>query len=121
MTIFQTTFDIPDWILQGLKTGEYVRIGGVIRDGNTKQIVAMLREVSPNISGIGNLLSSVSPVLGILNLGVSLINLGVSVVGFALILNKLKKLEESCKDELNKLEEKIQSNINHLHRKFDIA
>ncbi|OBQ15927.1 MAG: hypothetical protein AN488_20425 [Anabaena sp. WA113] len=121
MTIFQTTFDIPDWILQGLKTGEYVRIGGVIRDGNTKQIVAMLREVSPNISGIGNLLSSVSPVLGILNLGVSFINLGVSVVGFALILNKLKKLEESCKDELNKLEEKIQSNINHLHRKFDIS
>ncbi|WP_168645681.1 hypothetical protein [Dolichospermum sp. UHCC 0259] len=40
MTIFQTTFDIPEWILQGLQTGEYVRIGGVIRDGNTKQIVA---------------------------------------------------------------------------------
>jgi tetratricopeptide (TPR) repeat protein len=121
MTIFQTTFDIPNWILQGLKTGEYVRIGGVIRDSNTKQIVAMLREVSPNISGIRNLLSAASPVLGILNLGVSVINLGVSVVGFALVLNKLKKLEESCKDELNKLEERIQSNINHLHRKFDIS
>lgn len=121
MTIFQTTFDIPDWILQGLQTGEYVRIGGVIRDSNTKQIVAMLREVSPNISGIGNLLSAASPVLGILNLGVSFINLGVSVIGFALILNKLKKLEESCKEELNKLEEKIQGNINNLHRKFDIS
>lgn len=110
MTIFQTTFDIPNWILQGLKTGEYVRIGGVIRDSNTKQIVAMLREVSPNISGIGNLLTSASPVFGILNLGVSVINLGVSVVGFALILNKL-----------NKLEEKIQSDINSLHQKFDIS
>ncbi len=121
MTIFQTTFDIPDQILQGLQTGEYVRIGGVIRDSNTKQIVAMLREVSPNISGIGNLLTSASPVFGILNLGVSVINLGVSVIGFALILNKLKKLEESCKEELNKLEEKIQGNINNLHRKFDIS
>jgi hypothetical protein len=121
MTIFQTTFDIPDWILQGLQTGEYVRIGGVIRDSNTKQIVAMLREVSPNISGVRNLLSAASPVLGILNLGVSVINLGVSVIGFALILNKLKKLEESCKEELNKLEEKIKGNINNLHRKFDIS
>ncbi|MDM3862324.1 MAG: hypothetical protein PT118_21435 [Aphanizomenon gracile PMC644.10] len=121
MTIFQTTFDIPNWILQGLQTGEYVRIGGVIRDSNTKQIVAMLREVSPNISGIGNLLTSASPVLGILNLSVSVINLGVSVIGFTLISNKVKKVEESCKDELNKLEEKIQSNINHLHRKFDIS
>jgi hypothetical protein len=121
MTIFQTTFDIPNWILQGLKTGEYVRIGGVIRDSNTKQIVAMLREVSPNISGVRNLLSAASPVLGILNLGVSVINLGVSVIGFALILNKLKKLEESCKEELNKLEEKIKGNINNLHRKFDIS
>ncbi|MTJ50038.1 hypothetical protein [Dolichospermum sp. UHCC 0259] len=81
----------------------------------------MLREVSPNISGIGNLLTSASSVLGILNLGVSVINLGVSVIGFALILNKLKKLEESCKEELNKLEEKIQGNINNLHRKFDIS
>lgn len=121
MTIFKTTFDIPNWILQGLQTGEYVRIGGVIRDSNTKQIVAMLREVSPNISGIGNLLTSASPVLGILNLSVSVINLGVSVIGFTLISNKVKKVEESCKDELNKLEEKIQSNINHLHRKFDIS
>ena len=117
MTVFQTTFELPNWILQGLDNGEYIRIGGVIRDARTKHIVAMLREIAPDISQASTLLSQAGSVASLLNLGVSIINLGVSVIGFALILKRLKEIEQCLEEDLDQ----IQENINHLHRKFDIS
>ncbi|MBD2771800.1 hypothetical protein [Iningainema tapete] len=117
MIDIQTTFEIPDWIVQGLERGEYVRIGGVIRDAKTKHIVAMLREIAPELAQASTLLTQAGSIASLLNLGVSILNLAVSVIGFALILKRLKEIEQGLEKNLNE----IQGNINHLHRKFDIS
>ncbi|MBD0386832.1 MAG: hypothetical protein ICV54_09985 [Nostoc sp. C3-bin3] len=117
MIDIHTTFEIPDWIKQGLKAGEYIRVGGVIREAKTKQIVAMLREITPDISQSFSLLTQVSSVAGILNLGVSILNIGVSVIGFTLMRKHLKAIEQQINTQLSQ----VQDNINNLHRKFDIS
>jgi hypothetical protein len=110
MIDIQTTFEIPDYIEQGLKSGEYIRVGGVIREVKTKQIVAMLREVTPDISQSLSLINQVSSVASILNLA-------VSVVGFTVIIKRLKEIEEQIEKQFSL----VQENINNLHRKFDIS
>ncbi|MBX9253563.1 hypothetical protein H1Q63_06250 [Desmonostoc muscorum CCALA 125] len=117
MIELQTTFEIPDWIVQGLESRKYVRIGGVIRDTKTKHIIAMLREIAPHTLQASTLLTQAGSVASLLNLGVSILNLGVSVIGFALILKRLKGIEQRLEEDFNQ----IQENINHLHRKFDIC
>jgi hypothetical protein len=117
MIKFHTTFEIPNWIVQGLESQDYIRIGGVIRDAKTKHIIAMLREIAPDISQASTLLTQAGSVASFLNLGVSIINLGVSVIGFALILKRLKAIEKILEENLNQ----IQENIDKLHRKFDIS
>jgi tetratricopeptide (TPR) repeat protein len=117
MINIQTILEIPDWIQQGLKSVEYIRFGGIIREAKTKQIVAMLREVTPDISRSLDLLTPVSSVASILNLGVSILNLGVSVISFTLILKNLKDIEQQIKTQFSQ----VQDNINNLHRKFDIS
>lgn len=117
MIELQTTFEIPNGIVQGLERGEYVRIGGVIRDAKTKHIVAMLREIAPELAQASTLLTQAGSIASFLNLGVSILNLAVSAIGFALILKRLREIEQGLEENLNE----IQENINHLHRKFDIS
>jgi len=62
MINLHTRFEIPDWIQQGLKAGECVRYGVVIREAKTKLIVAVLREITPDISQPLSLLTQVSSV-----------------------------------------------------------
>lgn len=114
MVHFQTIFEIPDWIVEGLKCGEYVRIGGVIRDAKTKQIIAMLRETVPNSLQASTLISQANFVINLLNLGASILNLGISIIGFTLILKKLEEVERRF-ESLNR----IQESVNNLHDKFD--
>ncbi|WP_346293541.1 hypothetical protein [Sphaerothrix gracilis] len=102
--IVNTTFDIPTQIAKGLADGSLERIGGVVRNANTKQVVTWLREVPGNSAQIVPGLSQLTAVASILNLG-------VSVAGFALILQKLNQLEESLKDTqavLEKIDRKIE-------------
>jgi hypothetical protein len=106
MNSFTTTFSIPDWINNGLKSGIYVRFGGVIRDVRTKNIVAMLREVSPSLSQVPTVLSQVGSVASILNLA-------ISVIGFALLMKRLGKIEHRLKA--------VQDDIKQLHHKFDLS
>lgn len=117
MIELKTIFELPNWIVQGLEDGEYVRIGGVIRDAKTKHIVAMLREIAPDIAQASTLLTQAGSIASLLNLGVSILNLGVSVIGFALILKRLREIDQRIEERLNQ----IQGNISHLHRKFDIS
>jgi tetratricopeptide (TPR) repeat protein len=121
MSIIQTLFEIPNWITQGIYSGEYIRIGGVIREAKSKRIVAILREVLPDISKPVNLLAQISSVASVLNLGISVLNLGVSVVGFSLLLKKISEVENSLKDCFKEELGQVQDNINHLHRKIDIS
>ena len=75
MSVLDVIFTIPDSINQGLESGKYVRVGGVIRDAQKQppEIVAMWREVNPNLSQVLTLLSQCGSVASILNLAVSYI------------------------------------------------
>lgn len=117
MINLHTTFEIPDWIEQGLKAGEYIRVGGVIREAKTKKIVAMLRAITPDISQPLSFLTQVSSVVSIPNLGASILNIGISVIGFTLIIKHLKAIEHQIDNQFSQ----VQDNINNLHRKFDIS
>ncbi len=86
MTTVNATFHIPKLIEQGLSNGTYERIGGVIREANSKQIVAWLREGSD----AGKVLESVLPNVGAVS---GILNLAVSTIGFAVVLKRLGVIE----------------------------
>ncbi len=106
MDTVTATFSIPEWIEQGLKSQTYERVGGVIRDSQTKHIVAMLREAAPNLTQASTILSQFGSVASILNLG-------VSVIGFALVINRLEEIEQRLK--------LVEKDLKQLNRKFDIS
>lgn len=108
-----TLLDIPDALVQGLADGTYSRIGGTVRHVQTGRIVALLREAAPAT----DLLSAVTPVVGILNLGVSVLNLGVSVVGFIVVIDRLGQLEK----ELQNTKEVLLKSNQDLSRKIDLS
>jgi hypothetical protein len=53
MGTIQAIFEVPKFIEVGLTTGQYQRVGGVIVESGTKQVVAWLRD-SQNIGNIVN-------------------------------------------------------------------
>ena len=93
METLTTTFVLPNWIAEGLASGNYERVGGVVRDHLTKQVVAWLRE-GGSIPRQGLPLPA-DPVTGVLNLIVSAVNTGVSVKGFADVKQKLGGIEQT--------------------------
>ncbi|WP_373526578.1 hypothetical protein [Nostoc sp.] len=112
------TFMLADWIGKGLTDGTLERVGGVIRDVSTKQIVTWLREQGSNNSTtnqLGELGRSLQLTQGILQVSstVSILNLGVSVIGFAVILQRLKELEQRL--------QQAQKLLNHINRKIDVS
>jgi hypothetical protein len=86
MSTVNATFYIPKLIEQGLSNGTYERIGGVIRESNSKQIVAWLREGSDASKILESVLLNVGSVSSILNLA-------VSTIGFAVVLKRLGVIE----------------------------
>ena len=91
-------FDVPARVAQGLMNGSLERVGGVVRDSSTKEVVMWLRdggsEVSkalaqPPLAGI-QALATASSLL-------SAANLGVSVAGFALVLQQLNRISDQIK------------------------
>jgi PAS domain-containing protein len=106
MDTVTATFSIPEWIEQGLKSQTYERVGGVIRDSQTKHIVAMLREAAPNLTQASTILSQFGS-------AASILNLGVSVIGFALVINRLEEIEQRLK--------LVEKDLKQLNRKFDIS
>ena len=107
MTSVNATFDVPDYIEAGLEDGQYERIGGVIRETNTKTVVAWLREHHlRQPMNFGSLLNAVVPFIGVLNLG-------ISVGGFALVLGRLKNLEVGLRN--------IEQKVAQIDKKIDFG
>lgn len=99
-----TTFSVPNWISDGLTQGIYERVGGVIRDTSSKQVVAWLREANPTNSLVPALLSNAVTITGLANLGVSVLGLGVSIMGFFYLSKRLKELEKTLQEMQGVLE-----------------
>lgn len=106
METVTATFSIPDWINEGLKTKTYERVGGVIRDFRTKQIVALLRETVPYVTQASTILSQFGS-------AASILNLGVSVIGFVVVIKRLGEIEQRLKI--------VQEDVNKLNIKFDLS
>jgi len=106
MITITPTLEIPPEITEGLMKGIYERIGGVVREVGSKQVVIWLRD-APNISV--NNLAAVADITS----SASILNLSISVMGFAVVLHKLKDLEERL--------QKIQKILEKIDRKIDLA
>ncbi len=105
------TFMLADWIAKGLADGTFERVGGVIRDVKTKQIVSWLRDQVSNNS-TGGKLTELGQSLQVTS-AVSILNLGVSVIGFAVIAKRLKELEQRL--------QQAQELLNKINRKIDLS
>ena len=111
--LLDVTFEVPDWIGEGLHTGSLFREGGVVRR-DTGEIAMFLRESSglsqelakgnlPSSPLLSSQLSSLRS-LSTAALGMQVLNLGVSAIGFAVVISKLNK---------------IQADLQAIHEKLD--
>ena len=100
MTTVNASFHIPEYIARGLSNGTYERVGGVIREAGSKQVVAWLREA-------GKLGESVLPQVSAVS---SVLNLAVSTMGFIIVLKRLGVIEqrlEQAQEVLQTIDYKI--------------
>ena len=118
----------PIILQKGLSSGEYIRMGMIIKEASTGKIVGHLKEVGQLTSTLSNIPLGANP-LGILSdayQGVqleqikqsletlqlissvgavaSVATLGVSVAGFAVITKKIKQLDNKLDKVLEKIE-----------------
>lgn len=113
MNTVEVTFAVPDWIASRVESQAYERVGAVIRDAQTKEVVTWLREVAPSLSQASKIFSQFGSVA-------SIINLGVTAMGFALVMNRLNEIEQ----RLNEIEQRLkqtQKVVNRIERKIDIS
>jgi len=98
-------FDVPALVAQGLVNGSLERVGGVVRDASSKQVVMWLQEggsevskalANPPLAGGANALAAANPLL-------ATANLGVSVAGFAMVLQQLNRIS----DQIRAVEAKV--------------
>lgn len=98
-------FDVPAQVAQGLMNGSLERVGGVVRDASSKQVVMWLQEggsgvskalANPPFAGGANALAAANTLL-------ATANLGVSIAGFAIVLHQLNRIS----DQIRALEAKI--------------
>lgn len=142
------TFVLADWIVKGLADGTFERVGGVIREVGTKQVVTWLREANSVSSGIP---LAVEPSSSVINLMVSGANTVISAKGFTDVNQRLDGIEMGLQavkllpvstavsilnlgisvigfavvakrlGEIEKRLKQTQENINNIERKIDIA
>jgi len=113
------TLSIPEQIAQGLSNGTYERVGGVVREVGSKQVVAWLREnlKSDSVFSHSSALSSATIAANNLSTMVNnlsniacTLNLAVSTMGFALVLKRLGEIEQQlgqAQEILNTIDYKI--------------
>ena len=126
--LLDVTFEVPDWIREGLNTGSFFREGGVVRKG-TGEIAMFLRESSGlsqelakgNLPSSPLLSSQISSLrsLSTAALGMQALNLGVSAVGFAVVISKLNKIQASLQEIHKKLDE-VLVEVQWISRKEDL-
>ncbi|UBF27363.1 hypothetical protein K9N68_05230 [Kovacikia minuta CCNUW1] len=100
------TFELPTEIDEGLSSGKFERIGGVIREVASKQVIAWLRELSSTVPQ-GASLSKISQILP----AQTVLSLGISTVGFGFVIQRLGELEkrlQKLQKQVEKIDEKIE-------------
>lgn len=86
--------EIAGKIIAGLNTGIYERVGGIIRSSaGKKEVITWLRDMAEGQSIDATVLSKFGPLLQ-LNAATSVLNLSITAIGFAVVLNRLKSIED---------------------------
>ncbi|NLW72831.1 MAG: hypothetical protein GXY37_08110 [Chloroflexi bacterium] len=106
------TFNVPRHIVQGLSNGSYERLGGVVRETGSKQVVTWLRENMKSYPALSNssALSSASAVVSNLSNVASILNFAISTMGFTIVLNRLGIIEhqlEQAQEVLRNIDYRI--------------
>lgn len=118
MSTIKVLFEIPDAIVNALATGSLERVGGVIRESGSKEIVMWLREGAqiqqkPDIAQ--SLMASVlrssgmsSATIGALLAGtISTLNIALSGYTLYLMINRVKALEAQIESIHDRLAEEL--------------
>lgn len=90
MGTIKLSFLLAEHLAKGLADGTYVRVGGVIRDVATKQLVAWLREAFDVSRPV--LPSLLQPTTA------GILNLAISTMGFAIVMKRLSVIEERLRE-----------------------
>ena len=110
MSKIEVTSKMPQDIAKGLQDSRYERVGGTIRDRESKQTLAWLREAyeigAPIASDVLSLAASGSAQANPLNLA-------ISTMQFALIMKQLNLIEQQLKQ--------VQEVLNIIDYKIDLA
>jgi len=91
--------DVPEFVTAGLASGAYERIGGVVRDTSSKQVICWLREAAGLETALIGTLNLLGPAASILNLGISTATLALVIERTIRIEKRLDKIQET----LNKI------------------
>ncbi len=95
MKTIDVALSIPSAIQNNLESGLYERIGGVIRDSSSKEIVCWLREIQP-VTDFSLAASIGSPAC--------ILNLGVCTMQFSVIMHRLNRIEKHISEHRELLE-----------------
>jgi hypothetical protein len=114
------SLEVPKRIAQGLLSGNYERVGGVVREMGSKQVVAWLRDgykasnqVLSNVLPLSPLNASASAALTLANPIISVLNLAVSTMGFLIINKRLGVIEDQL--------EQAQGVLQNIDYKIDLS
>jgi hypothetical protein len=108
-------FDVPPQIAEALLKGSLERVGGVVRDSSSKQVVMWLQDggsqvskamSNPPLAGGTDALAMANPIL-------STLNLGVSVAGFTLVLQQLNRISDQIR--------MVEAKVDRVSHKLDAA
>src|SRR3712207_1807882 len=89
--------ELPAAIAEGLKSGAYERIGGVVREVQSGRVVAWLRDVGDQAKRAkGALPSGLPGGLGEAAVGLQVLNTGIMVAGFAMLANRISAVSQQC-------------------------
>ena len=92
MTSISIVFELSQEVLDGLASGKYERVGGVVRTTDGKKVVTWLTEIgeaAPDTDGLPSILSGSNMIMGM-----QVANMAVSAAGTALIYRKLLQIEQ---------------------------
>ncbi len=133
-------FNIPTQFMPMIISGEYIRYGALIKSNQTGQIIGHLKEAG-NLSSLlskiptnpieaANFISSNAQLLKIqdtlnslqlistIGTTASVLNLGITIAGFAVVINKLNRMENKL-DSLLQSNKEIENKLNALHIKSE--
>jgi hypothetical protein len=108
MGALQVLFEVPTFIQVGLETGAFQRVGGVIVDASSKQVVAWLRDGNALEEVANKALNSIFSVTQMALTG-QVINLAMTAMTLRIITQRLDKLSA----EVEKLGKEIVAQFQH--------